>query len=174
MKSIRILSFLFRFLQKLQKRNVDDTFLTSRELNHARDALVRQAETQEFNTELKALRLGNNIPPQSKLKSSNPFSDENQILRVGGRLINPELSENAKHPIILSKGHKLTLLILDYFHKKFLHVGPNTLLHLVRQQFWLINGRNQCRQIVRNCVICFKNKPILTIQIMGNLPKEKE
>ncbi|GFY54935.1 uncharacterized protein TNIN_155981 [Trichonephila inaurata madagascariensis] len=42
------------FLQKLQKQNVDDIFLTSRELNHARDALVRQSQTQEFNAELKA------------------------------------------------------------------------------------------------------------------------
>ncbi|GFS49861.1 hypothetical protein TNIN_228811 [Trichonephila inaurata madagascariensis] len=55
---------LLQFLQKLQKKNVDDIFLTSRKLNHARDALVRQDQTQEFNAELKALRLGNNIPPQ--------------------------------------------------------------------------------------------------------------
>ncbi|GFW76132.1 reverse transcriptase domain-containing protein [Trichonephila clavipes] len=54
-----------RFLQKLQKRNVKDIILTSRELNHARDALVRQAQTQEFNAELKALSLGNNIQPQT-------------------------------------------------------------------------------------------------------------
>ncbi|GFY59733.1 integrase catalytic domain-containing protein [Trichonephila inaurata madagascariensis] len=65
MKFIRILSFLLRFLQKLQKKNVDDIFLTSREPNHARDALVQQSQTQKFNAELKALRLGNNIPPQS-------------------------------------------------------------------------------------------------------------
>ncbi|GFX90410.1 hypothetical protein TNCV_5067971 [Trichonephila clavipes] len=53
---------------KLQKKNVGDIFLTSRELIHARDALVRQAQTQEFNAELKALRMGNNIPPQTSRK----------------------------------------------------------------------------------------------------------
>ncbi|GFV09852.1 integrase catalytic domain-containing protein [Trichonephila clavipes] len=59
------------FLQKLQKRNVDDIFLTSREPNHARDALIRQAQTQKFNAELKALRLGNNIQPQNLKKLHN-------------------------------------------------------------------------------------------------------
>ncbi|GFU23616.1 hypothetical protein TNCV_2909801 [Trichonephila clavipes] len=46
-----------------KKKNIDDIFLTSRELNQARDASIRQTQTQEFYVELKALRLGNNILP---------------------------------------------------------------------------------------------------------------
>ncbi|GFW02487.1 integrase catalytic domain-containing protein [Trichonephila clavipes] len=43
----------------------------------------------------------------------------------------------------------------------------------VRQEFWPLGGRNTARQIVQNCVVCFKNKPKNLEQIMGNLPRER-
>ncbi|KFM79743.1 hypothetical protein X975_14836, partial [Stegodyphus mimosarum] len=64
------------------------------------------------------------------------------LIRVGGRLSNSNLSYNQKYPIILPADSRLTKLIMEYFHKRDLHVGPQALLHSVRQQFWPINCRN--------------------------------
>ncbi|GFY25261.1 uncharacterized protein TNCV_2483811 [Trichonephila clavipes] len=58
-------------------------------------------------------------------------------------------------------------------HKRHLHVGPQTLLSIVRQRFWPLNGRNMCRKLVNNCIICFKAKPVTCSQIMGQLPAER-
>ncbi|GFW93396.1 integrase catalytic domain-containing protein [Trichonephila clavipes] len=62
---------------------------------------------------------------------------------------------------------------MNYYHLKNLQVGAQTLLYLVRQEFWPLGGRNTARQIVQNCVVCFKNKPKNLEQIMGNLPRER-
>ncbi|GFV00539.1 integrase catalytic domain-containing protein [Trichonephila clavipes] len=59
------------------------------------------------------------------------------------------------------------------YHLKNVHVSAQTLLYLVRQEFWPLGGRNTARQIVQNCVVCFKNKPKNLEQIMGNLPRER-
>ncbi|GFX99531.1 integrase catalytic domain-containing protein [Trichonephila clavipes] len=50
---------------------------------------------------------------------------------------------------------------------------PQALLYQVRQRFWPLRGRNVCRKIVHDCLVCFKVKPITCEQIMGNLPKER-
>ncbi|GFV18234.1 transposable element Tcb2 transposase [Trichonephila clavipes] len=62
---------------------------------------------------------------------------------------------------------------MNYYHLKNLHIGAQTLLYLVRQEFWPLGGRNTARRIVQNCVVCFKNKPKNLEQIMGNLPRER-
>ncbi|GFX35314.1 integrase catalytic domain-containing protein [Trichonephila clavipes] len=62
---------------------------------------------------------------------------------------------------------------MNYYHLKSLHVGAQTLLFLVRQEFWPLGGRNTARQTAQNCVVCFKNKPKNLEQIMGNLPRER-
>ncbi|GBO31665.1 hypothetical protein AVEN_22673-1 [Araneus ventricosus] len=104
---------------------------------------------------------------------SGPLTDSNGILRVGGRLEYSNLTNNQKHPIVLPKSHRLTKLIFVYFHLKNLHVGPRGLLCAVRQKFWPIHGRNLSRKIVNDCITCFRNKPVLANQIMGNLPAER-
>ncbi|GFS68200.1 integrase catalytic domain-containing protein [Trichonephila clavipes] len=50
---------------------------------------------------------------------------------------------------------------------------PQVLLYQVRQRFWPLRGRNVCRKIVHDCLVCFKVKQITCEQIMGNLPKER-
>ncbi|GBM26051.1 hypothetical protein AVEN_62016-1 [Araneus ventricosus] len=91
----------------------------------------------------------------------------------GGRLEYSNLTDNQKNPIILPKSHRLTKLIFVYFHLKNLHVGPQGLLCAVRQKFWPIHGRNLSRKIVNDCITCFRNKPVVASQIMGNLPAER-
>ncbi|GBO15194.1 hypothetical protein AVEN_145904-1 [Araneus ventricosus] len=99
--------------------------------------------------------------------------DSNGILRVGGRLEYSNLTDNQKHPIILPKSHRLTKLIFVYSHLKNLHGGPQGLLCPVRQKFWPIHGRNLSRKIVNDCITCFRNKPVVANQLMGNLPAER-
>lgn len=99
--------------------------------------------------------------------------DPDNIMRVGGRLQNANLSKDAKHPKLLPPKHRLTKIIMEHFHLKNLHIGPQTLLHSVRQEFWPIGGRNLARRVVHECITCFKNKPITSNQLLGNLPAER-
>ncbi|GFU15148.1 uncharacterized protein TNCV_3789881 [Trichonephila clavipes] len=51
------------------------------------------------------------------------------VLRVGGRLCNSDLNFESKFPVILPCNHKSTNLIVEYFHLKYFHLGPQALLY---------------------------------------------
>ncbi|GFV79152.1 uncharacterized protein TNCV_2613381 [Trichonephila clavipes] len=51
--------------------------------------------------------------------------------------------------------------------------GFQALLYCTRQRFWPLRGRSIARKIVHECVVCFKNKPIVANQPMGSLPRER-
>ncbi|GFY22155.1 integrase catalytic domain-containing protein [Trichonephila clavipes] len=99
--------------------------------------------------------------------------DSDGLLRVGGRLSNSNLPYVNKHPAILPGNHNLTVQIIVHFHRKNLHTGASSLLHYVREKFWPLNGRSLCRKVVHECLVCFKSRPLVTSQLMGNLPRDR-
>ncbi|XP_055947045.1 uncharacterized protein LOC129980690 [Argiope bruennichi] len=142
------------------------------DIHDSLDSSVQNRDVAAFNCEIKALKKGENVN-KSEVSCLNPFLDPNGVLRVGGRLSNSDLSYDKKFPILLPKNHKFTLLVMQYFHLKYLHVGAQTLLYLVRREYWSLSGRNTAREIIHDCVICAKTKPRTVTQIMGNLPTNR-
>ncbi|GFX89906.1 integrase catalytic domain-containing protein [Trichonephila clavipes] len=108
----------------------------------------------------------------SSISNLFPFVDGEGIVRVGGRLENASVPYLHKHPSILPNGSKLSKLYFNSLHTRLFHVGPQGLLNDVRQKFWPLSGRSIARKTVHQCVTCFKSRPILSSQIMGNLPSE--
>jgi hypothetical protein len=51
-----------------------------------------------------------------------------------------------------------------------MHAGPQSLLAIIRLQFWIISARSLIRNVVKLCIRCCKFRPVLAEQIMGNLP----
>ncbi|GFU88884.1 uncharacterized protein TNCV_4445591 [Trichonephila clavipes] len=136
--------------------------LTTSEVNDAETWLIKQEQS------------GINLSdPSGNLKSLNIFQDDKGILRVGGRLEKASVPYSQKHPAILAKNSKLSKIYFITLHKKLFHVGPQGRLTAVRLKFWALGGRNLARKTVHICVVCFKCKPILSSQIMGNLPYER-
>jgi len=125
-----------------------------------------------FFEEWTALEKGFDISKKSRLRDLNPFIDEDGLLRVGGRLQHSELQHDAKHPVILPHRSRLTELIIEHKHRKNLHTGPDATLAAVRQMYWPIRARG-IKQLCRKCVICFKSKPRISEQLMGNLPAHR-
>ncbi|GFW49834.1 integrase catalytic domain-containing protein [Trichonephila clavipes] len=107
------------------------------------------------------------------VSNSRWWTDGEGIVRVGGRLENASVPYLHKHPAILPKGSKLSKLYFNSLHTRLFHVGPQGLLHAVRQKFWPLSGRSIARKTVHQCVTCFKSRLILSSQIMGNLPSER-
>ncbi|GBM18026.1 hypothetical protein AVEN_238413-1 [Araneus ventricosus] len=171
---VRILSFLFRFISNC--RNPESKRkgpLASEELSEAEHYLIKQCQFEVFSAEVTAMMSGDNISNKSKILNLSPFLDNKGVMRAGGRLENSQLPYSGKHLIILSSKGKLTEMIVRYYHEKYFHLGPQHLLFQIRQKYWPIHGRNVCRKIVHNCVVCFKVKPKEYSQKMGNLPKER-
>ncbi|GFV84953.1 integrase catalytic domain-containing protein [Trichonephila clavipes] len=100
------------------------------------------------------------------------FTLSDGLLRVLGRLSNSDLPYVNKHPAILPGNHNLTVQIIAHFHRKNLHTGASSLLHYVKEKFWPLNGLSLCRKEVQECLVCFKSRPLVTSQLMGNLPRD--
>ncbi|GFV53907.1 uncharacterized protein TNCV_166741 [Trichonephila clavipes] len=173
-KIIRVLSFICRFVYNCKSKESKRIGpLDLEELKKAEQLLLKLVQKEEFKVEMNGIQNSAMVSSNSRVKTLNPFIDSEGILRVGGRLRNSDINYNQKFPILLPSKHKLTYLIVEYFHKKFLHSGPQSLLYQIRQNFWILNGRNICRKVVHNCVICCKANPTCTDQIMADLPKDR-
>ncbi|XP_071042909.1 uncharacterized protein [Parasteatoda tepidariorum] len=171
---LRVESFLFRLIYNCKNpdaRKIGPLLVS--EVNAAEIWLIKCLQRSEFPEEIKSLEKGKPVPRNSKLSSLCVFLDKNKLMRVGGRLSLSDLPVNSIFPIILPGKNSLTTMILRYCHLKYLHLGPQALLYQVRQKFWPLNGRNNCRTIVHSCITCFKNKPVMSNQIMADLPKER-
>ncbi|XP_065355117.1 uncharacterized protein LOC135949468 [Calliphora vicina] len=174
LRILHIIIYIHRLFHK-SKRNL---FISSEELQLAFWKVVHDIQSTTFKDEIDLLRNGQTLKPS--FQKLSPFLHEIRsykttllILRVGGRLANSSLSYDTKFAALLPKDHHFTTLYIKYLHLKHLHAGPKALLGIIRQQIWIINGRNIVRKVVRNCVHCFKYKPRLMQQIMGDLPADR-
>ena len=91
----------------------------------------------------------------------NLFTDANKIWRCGGRLENADLAYSTKYPVLLSRKHHLTTLIVKDAHIRVQHNGIKETLTEVRSKFWIVKGRSLIRSIIYKCVTCrrFEGRP---------------
>ncbi|GFX78423.1 uncharacterized protein TNCV_3034661 [Trichonephila clavipes] len=81
---LRVLSFIFRFMENLKGINRVAGPLTTKEFEKAVTFLIKKVQEQEFSSDINLLKSKGSVPPNSKLKTLNPFLDDNDVLRVGG------------------------------------------------------------------------------------------
>ncbi|XP_035228852.1 uncharacterized protein LOC118200965 [Stegodyphus dumicola] len=147
--------------------------ISVQEITKAELFLIRVTQSECFGEDIHHLIRHGTVLHKSKLKNLNPFLDSDLVLRVGGCFGKTNLTYFAKHPAILPKVHKFTLLVIEHCHKRYLHVGATALLSHVREKFWPLNGRSICLKVVHDCIVCLENKPVVCKQIMGNIPSDR-
>lgn len=172
---IRVTSYCIRFIENFKRTQHERQYsgLSSNELNRATRMLAKLVQEAAFHQELLDVRNGRPIHARSKLLCLSPFLNDEGIIRVGGRLKNAMLPYSTKHPIVLPASNHFTKLVIRYEHIKQLHAGVEGTFAAIRSKFWIITARNSVRQVVRNCVNCFRTKLAIATQIMGNLPKAR-
>ncbi|XP_077288854.1 uncharacterized protein LOC143913125 [Arctopsyche grandis] len=167
---LRVLSYVRRPLRNKQLNVKENNEPSALELNDALNNLIRLSQMESFPLEYRLLSKGHPIPSSSKLAKLSPLFHENLIC-VGSRL--PLGTTLSTSPIILSNKHKLTHMIVRDAHLKYIHLGTQALLSLLRQTYWPLAGHNTVKGVVRSCVICFRNKPLSHNRLMGLLPLER-
>lgn len=170
---VRVNAWIWRFkencLAKREQRSRRSGQLVVSELHHSLLKIVRLVQQETFGSELSLISSNEQLPNKSKISGLAPFI-ENDLLRVRGRLQRSNLSYQQKHPIILPSSHPSTKLLIEDSHIRTLHGGAQLVLSHTRQQFWIVDGRRTIQLQLRKCVKCFKRKPELSSQLMGNLP----
>lgn len=171
----RVLAYCFRFIQncKLPKDYRNTSSLTVDELNKSRHWIFAQVQQQAFPQELKALKEHKTIENRSRLKTLNPFLDNLGLIRVGGRIHSADFPEMQAHPIILPNKHYITSLLIMSEHLKNLHANVQLLLSILRETVWIPQARATIRSVLTKCITCFRTKPKLATQLMGQYPKDR-
>ena len=173
---IRRTAYWLRLMKLLRTPKLDRkkfSFLSTTELREAENVLIRRVQKETFGEEWRAIQNNTTGPSKSPLRWYHPGIGEDGIIRVGGRLSKSNESNDAKHPIVLPARHIFTRKLLQHYHEKLLHAGPQLLLGVVKLRFWPLGGRNVVRHLVHKCLKCYRSKPSTIQQFMGDLPSAR-
>lgn len=167
----RTISICMRWKTKSQQPKLTKT-ISADELHEAEIKIIRIHQRAHFGTSIDRLAKQLHVPQNHWLSTLNPFLDRNQIMRVGGRLEHSSLPSDQAHPIILQKGHLVTLII-RHTHSKLRHAGVSQVVAHIRETYAIPALFQQTKKHIRRCVTCNKDKARTSRPIMGPLPAER-
>lgn len=165
---IHVTAYVMRFISCLKIKNKIVGELTLQETDAATNLICKKVQQECFQEDL--IKIKNKKPCSQRLQRLSPFLDAQGILRVGGRLKNAPIGSKAKNPILLPKKHHVVNILIDYYHKRNLHVGPQSLQAMLAQQYWILSARSIIRSRIFKCITCFRMKPKMESPLMGDLP----
>ena len=139
----------------------------------ARTTIFRLIQEEVFKEEIQQLKLRKMVKRTSSILNLDPFLDDENILRVGGRLKYGKIPYAAKHQIVLPSSHYAVQLLVKLLHVESRHVGREHLLSIIRQEFWIIKGRRLVASIISKCLTCKMNKAQPSQTKMADLPTDR-
>lgn len=168
----RVLAYVLRFTYNARRNKTKAVgALVSSETQNALLVLIKHAQDQAFPEEIERLQDGRPNLLSKGLRKLSPFLDDAGLLRVGGRLANASVAFEAKHPLLLPRQHRLTELLIESCHQRYMHPGVQTLQNILAQSFWILSPKRAIRSVVSKCMKCFRVNPRPAIPpVMGNLP----
>ena len=140
--------------------------------------IIKMVQARTFAAEIKSLRPRDcssdgqgRLKGNSKISQLDLFLDEDGVLRLGGRLRKSYLNDGCKHPVLLPKEERITLLIIQWCHSKSAHDRRGlTLKELRSSGYWVICGNATVKKMIFHCVQCRRLRGRLVEQKMADLP----
>lgn len=179
-KMKRIVAYVNRFVSNCKTKSKCFDPITAYELRRAEFQIIKCIQNESCSVEIKTLveaaeskkKSESILPLTSKFIKLSPFL-KNGILRVGGRLKHAKIPFNAKHQILLPRGHFVTDLIISMYHLSSLHGGPKLTENSIRQKYWIVNSQHEIKRVLNKCIVCFRHKNATMTQIMADLPEPR-
>ena len=171
---VAIAAWCLRFVERLKEgRPSPDNRtkrLTGTERRQAEQWLLREAQKRSFMKGINLLKKKKLVGRDSRLRMLNPHLDENDLLRVGGRLTNSARPTTISQPIITDSKDVLMENYYHYLHQLLCHCGPTLLLAYSGSKLHIIGARRLSRRVCSKCVTCRRTKPKTQKQFMAELP----
>ena len=156
-------------------------------MQRAEREIIKHIQKQAFGQEIAILKSWNSsfdiidrksararnatMKKSSSLYRLDPFSDENGLLRVGGRA---NLPDELKHPYILPRNGHLAKLIICHHHRRIGHQGRGMTHNEIRSPgIWIIGGRSAVSSYILKCVKFRKLRAGPQQQKMADLPEDR-
>ena len=103
------------------------------------------------------MRHGEEVSRRSSSKISNldPLLDENEVLRVGGRIKQSNLNTENIHSILLSGKGIATNLLVKWYHQFVGHGGRGYTFNKIRSsEYWIVKANSLVQSFIVRCVRC--------------------
>lgn len=111
---------------------------------------IKKVQSEHFKEEI-------NDKITSLSRNLGLFKDVDGVLRCKGRLKYAEWSFDKRYPVLIPKDCVFTNKIIQNTHEKNYHVGVNHTLSIIRQCYWIPQGKRQVRKILNKCPRCVKH-----------------
>lgn len=147
------MAYVFKFISLTKAKLRSKGYVTVAEQNGALEFLLKETQRYYFGLQIREIQKGQCPSGISKL---SPFLNENSMLRVSGRLKHSSLPFRTNHPILLPKHGHLTELIVNHYHKLYLHPGTRTLQSLLSRSYWILSCRQVIKRTISQCLVCYK------------------
>ncbi|XP_062541856.1 uncharacterized protein LOC134209850 [Armigeres subalbatus] len=148
--------------------------LQKEEFAKAEAAIMRQIQAEAFPDEVALLSSSAEkqiVSKSSPIYTLTPFLDDEGVIRIGSRTEKASnLAYEAKYPVILPKNHTGTTLLVNSFHRKYLHANGETVLNEIRQRYYIPGLRTVIRRVTRECQLCKVKKAVPRPPMMAPLP----
>ncbi|XP_037041773.1 uncharacterized protein LOC119078376 [Bradysia coprophila] len=181
---VRTMAYVLRFVSNVKTKQSERRLgvLSSDELLSAECRLFAQVQYDCFREEISIIRSNQTVSMDkykqldktSPIRMCSPYLDDSGVLRVMGRLDKAHtISESVRRPIILIKDHYVTHLVVDWYHRKYLHLHHQTVLNEIRQKFWIPKLRVLLKVIRHNYQKCKNDASVPRVPEMGSIPRER-
>ncbi|XP_062714236.1 uncharacterized protein LOC134291009 [Aedes albopictus] len=182
----RSVAFSLRYCRnlkhKVKKEPLAEGPLTQQELSQAEMAIFRLVQSEEYPDEAAALSAERDqqencsvrLERTSKIRTLSPFMDDTGVMRSETRICAAAfVSYDTRFPIILPKDHAVTKLLLEWYHRRFLHANGETVVNEVRQRFHISALRSVVRKVAKTCMQCKVRKAVPAVPRMAPLPEAR-
>jgi len=147
--------------------------LDVKEMEHSEKAIIKAVQGRSFHDELLSLTSSRReVKKSSSITKLDPILVDG-VIRVGGRLHNSPIKQEAKHPVILPKDHHISGLIIRHYHLISGHSGVEHTLSLIRLRYWITQARVSIRRMLNSCFDCSRRQASAGQQKMASLPEDR-
>ncbi|XP_064464333.1 uncharacterized protein LOC135375586 [Ornithodoros turicata] len=164
-KLLRVTAWALRFLHNSTHPSQNKTgVLTAEEISAAEEYWILTAQREAF---------GPHPTTHKSLQNVSLFHDGKGVLRITGRLQYSDLHESAKHPIVIPSDHPITAMLIIRAHTRLLHAGVQETLAELREEHWIIRGRQVVKKTLHGCRICHRAKAQACSEATAPLPRDR-
>ena len=124
--------------------------LNASNLDQAESLLIRTVQANAFRMRAAICR------KDVKWSPTALYFDDNQVSKCSRRMNNSSLQPESKHPILLPSSHPFVELLIHQTHERVKHSAVNNTLATIWEKFWILQGRQAVKRVLRHCMICKK------------------
>ena len=149
----RIFAYCPRFSSKIK-----GSVVKPEEMQQVIRLLLRKSQMESFGQSYQALAAGKPIAASDLLNKLSPFVDDQNLMRLKGRLRHADASYEKKHPILLSAKHPIVRKLIQDAHENNDHEGTDYVRSSLQHNYWIIGLRNALRNVKLKCGKSRSNK----------------